>query len=83
MNSINKIVFDLANELEALIEIEHYKEFGNLMRSSKNIFQYAFENDILVMAKNIVDEHYEETFKIIGNDKVFYLHLIGIDYQEK
>ena len=83
MNSLNKTLENLSNELKALLEIGHYSEHGNLQRASKSLFQYAFENDMLFMDNSIVDEHYEQTFTIVGSETVYYLNLIGLDYQEK
>lgn len=83
VNSINKIIFDLSNELDSMLKAELYRDYGKLMRGSSSLFQYAFENDILLMSKDIIDESYSETFTVIGYNTVFPLDLIGIDYQEK
>jgi len=82
MNTFNQTLENLANELSALLSIQNYREYGNLQRASKSLFQYGFENGILFMDKSIVDESYEETFFIAGSKFVFPLNLIGLDYQE-
>ena len=82
MNTFNQTLENLANELSALLSIKNYREYGNLQRASKSLFQYGFENGILFMDKSIVDESYEQTFFIAGSKFVFPLNLIGLDYQE-
>ena len=83
MNSINLILENLANELNELLLIQNYRDYGSLKFASKSLFQYGFENDVLLMNKEIIDEHYQETFFIVGSKFVFPLNLIGLDYQEK
>ena len=82
MNSLNQTLETLANELNALLLMRNYSEYGNLQRASKTLFQYAFETGVLFMDKSIVDECYEQTFFIEGSKFVFPLTLIGLDYQE-
>jgi len=82
MNSLNQILENLANELNALLFINNYREYGNLQRASKALFQYGFDNGILFMDKSIIDEEYVQTFFISGSRIVYPLTLIGLDYQE-
>jgi hypothetical protein len=82
MNSLNQTLETLANELSALLLMRNYREYGNLQRASKTLFQYAFDTGVLFMDKSIVDECYEQTFFIAGSKFVFPLTLIGLDYQE-
>ncbi len=82
MNTFNQTLENLANELSALLLIENYREYGNLKRASKSLFQYAFETGVLFMDKSIIDGSYDETFFIADSKFVFPLNLIGLDYQE-
>jgi len=81
MNSINLVLFSLANELTALLSIQDYKSFGVLKFASKPLFQLGFDQGILLMDKSIEDDQYVETFKITGTDQIFELSLIGLNYQ--
>jgi len=82
MNSLNQTLENLATELDALLLNQNYREYGNLQRASKTLFQYAFETGILFMQKEIVEERYEQTFYIAQSKLIFPLTLIGLDYQE-
>jgi hypothetical protein len=82
MNTLNQTLDNLAKQLHKFLLNENYCEYGNLQRSSKSLFQYAFENGILFMNKEIVQDSYEETFYIAQSSSVFPLTLIGLDYQE-
>jgi hypothetical protein len=82
MDSLNQTLENLATELDAVLSIENYCEYGNLQRASKQLFQYAFDTGILFMDKSIIDDCYVETFNIAGSSKIFPLTLIGLDYQE-
>jgi hypothetical protein len=82
MTTLNQILENLANELDGLLLNQNYREYGNLKRASKTLFQYGFDNGILFMDSSIVDESYEQTFFISGSKFVYPLTLIGLDYQE-
>jgi hypothetical protein len=77
MNSLNQILENLANELDGLLLNQNYREYGNLKRSSKTLFQYGFDNGILFMDKST-----DETTFFISGKFVYPLTLIGLDYQE-
>ena len=79
---MNLIIFNLANELNCLLHNELYREYGYLKFASKILFQWAFEKGILKMDKTLEDEHYFQSFTIVGYDQIFDLCLIGLDYQE-
>lgn len=82
MNSINLVLFSLANELTALLSIQDYRSYGVLKFASRPLFQLGFDQGILLMDKWIEDNQYTEAFKISGTDQIFELSLIGLDYQE-
>jgi hypothetical protein len=79
-NSIKQSLLLIAIELDNLLKMNKYTEFGNLMRSSTALFKYAFDKKYIILNKEMVGDYYEETFNIVGFDKVFSLHITGLEY---
>ena len=76
-NSIKQSLLLIAVELDSLLKMNKYAEFGDLMRSSTPLFKYALDKNYIIINKEMVGDDYEETFNIVGFDEVFSLHIIG------